>query len=110
MMNTKSILGVSLIFSLIACAVLAYLWIDSAITRSYLESSQNMTSDALENVTSLLEHEWVGLSEEALLKKLQAVARQESENILVKKESGEKIIWYGNVQFEMEAGKLKRIK
>lgn len=101
------LLALGFLIASVGCAVLAYLWIDRSITLSYVSASHQTTADALSRLSLLLETEWIGMSEEDLLQKLQGANRRSGQEILIKKEGN--VIWFDNIRFELEAGRLKKI-
>lgn len=99
---------VALIASLVGCAVLAYLWIDRSITLSYVKQSVDAGDASTRRLERLLGGAWNGMSESAVLEKLQAeAARHPTESIVVKKEDG--VIWFDETRFNFEQGRLKSV-
>ena len=98
----------ALIASLVGCAVLAYLWIDRSITLSYVNQSADASNVATRHLEWLLGSAWSGMSENAVLEKLQLEAtRHPNDSIIVKREDG--VIWFGETRFNFEHGRLKSI-
>ena len=101
----------ALAMSLLACGVLAYMWIDRSITLTYVDLSMQSTSRANELMRSLLQHEWAGLSDAEVLRRLNAeAARRPQENIFVKPEPDEHFIWFDSTQFVFQDGRLVEIR
>lgn len=98
----------ALIASLAGCAVLAYLWIDRSITLSYVKQSVDAGDASTRRLERLLGGAWNGMSESAVLEKLQAeAARHTTESIVVKKEGG--VIRFDETRFNFEQGRLKSV-
>lgn len=96
------------ITSLVACAVLAYLWIDRSISLSYLDQSYASANRSVNRLESLLEEDWHGLPESQVLQRLQkTAARMPAPQPIVKKEDA--VIWFDEVRFNIEQGKLVSI-
>ncbi len=60
--------------------VLAYLWIDRSITVTYLDASEQSSSQMVRSLERLLEQEWSGLSEAQLLEKLHRVEERDPDD------------------------------
>ena len=107
---TVPVLLIRLGIAIVACAVFAYMWIDSAMSYTYMEASQSSTAAAYDKLSYLLESEWAGLSERAVLEKVEAVARaRNNEGIVIDANSTEDVIWFGEVKLEFESGELRGI-
>jgi DNA-directed RNA polymerase len=103
-------LSIGLVVSVLGCGVLAYMWIDRSVSFAYLSASHDTTVSALKKVTSLLENEWLGMSEQDLLLKLQAEAdRRVDEEVVIERDSEEGVIWFDEIKFELEAGSVRRV-
>lgn len=104
------LLGLGFALSLFGCIGLGYLLIDQAVTLSYLEDSQTATARSLKRVSSLLQSEWKGLPEGALLQKLEVEANKNpSEHILVKRDTEPAVVWFDDIQFHIESGKVQQL-
>jgi hypothetical protein len=102
------VMAAALMASLLGCAVLAYLWIDRSISLSYARQSDDADIASTRRLERLLGVAWVGMTENAVLEKLQAEAdRHPAENIVVKKEGD--VIWFDETRFNFEQGKLKSV-
>jgi hypothetical protein len=102
------VMAAALMVSLLGCAVLAYLWIDRSISLSYARQSADTDSASKRRLERLLCVAWSGMSENAVLEKLEAeAARHPAENIVVKKEGD--VIWFDETKFNFEQGKLKSV-
>jgi hypothetical protein len=114
-MNMKSNLSVVLLsigfaICFLGCIFFAHQWIDVSISLAYLDTS-SQESLGVKRALSLLENEWLGISEPELLKKLKAESdRQPDENIVIFKDDESDTIVFDTIYFEFESGKLKRIK
>lgn len=98
----------ALIAALAGCAALAYLWIDRSVTLSYVRQSADASDASIHRLERLLGAEWSGMSESAVLEKLQAeAARHPNEAIAVKKEDG--VIWFDEIRFNFDRGRLKSV-
>jgi hypothetical protein len=106
-----TILVGSLIASLLACGTFAYLWIDRSIRLTYAELSSHSTGQARDLAFLLLAEEWASLSEDQVLRRLEAeTARRPQDKIFVKHEPLEHFIWFGNTRFEFQADRLAKIQ
>ena len=109
--RTTTVLVGALVSSLLACGIFAYLWIDRAVTLSYAEAGARSTEQARDLAFALLAREWSGLSEEEVLKRLNAeAARRPQDKILVKHEPLDHTIWFGGTRFEFQSGRLAKIR
>ncbi len=91
--------------ALAACAVFAYLWIDRAISLSYLQQSFATENNAVRRLQSLLEREWKGQPEAQVLLKLKNAASSAPQpQPIVKQEEG--AIWFDEIRFNIEQGRL----
>lgn len=98
----------ALIAALAGCTVFAYLWIDRSVTLSYVKQSADASDASIHRLERLLGIAWNGMSESAVLEKLQAeAARYPNEAIVVKKE--DEVIWFDEIRFNFEQGRLKSI-
>ena len=61
----------------------------------------------VQGLERLLETEWRGMPESAVLEKLQAEAARHPDEIIVKKEA--EVIWFEETRFNFEHGKLKSV-
>lgn len=100
-----------------ALAVLAlvafagYRLLDQAISLSYAKDSLRTTEVSYEQLTGLLTAEWAGLSEREVHQRLQAAAAKNPDKaVLVKRESDEGLIWFGNTRFEFKDGRLIAVR
>ena len=104
----KKVMAAALTVSLLGCAIFAYLWIDRSISLSYARQSADAESASIRKLERLLGVAWAGMTEDAVLKMLQAeAARHPAENIVVKKERD--VIWFDETRFNFEQGKLKSV-
>jgi len=70
-----------------------------------------MKSLGFKRVSSLLEKEWGGISEQDLLDKLKALSDgHPDENIIIFKDDESNVIVFDTVEFEIESGGFKQIK
>lgn len=98
-------LSIALGVGLLACAVLAYLWIDRSISLSYMKQSYETERSSVESLQTMLALEWKGIPEGHLQKKLEDMAeRMANRNIIVKREG--EIIWFDQVAFYIKDGRL----
>lgn len=101
----------TLVASLLACGIFAYLWIDRSVTLTYVEAGNRSTEQARDLAFALLAQEWSGLSEDEVLKRLNAeAARRPQDKILVKHEPIDHVIWFDSTRFEFQAGRLVKIR
>jgi hypothetical protein len=57
-----------------------------------------------------LESEWRGTSESTILQKLEReAARRPEDKIVVKKDDGGSVIWFDEIRFDFESGRLSKI-
>lgn len=103
------LLVIAFVICFLGCIFFAYLWIDTSISLAYSDTSYQK-SLGLKHALSLLENEWVGISESELLEKLKAeAAHQPDEKIVIFKDDESDTIVFDTIYFELESGKLKRI-
>lgn len=101
----------ALVASLLACGIFAYLWIDRSVTLTYAEAGSRSTEQARDLAFALLAHEWSGLSENEVLKRLNAeTARRPQDRILVKHEPLDHVIWFDSIRFEFQTDRLAKIR
>lgn len=111
MSRATMLMAVGLLVSVVACVIFAYLLIDRSISLSYLEASQRSTQHGYTQLAALVEHEWFGLAESEVLRRLQAeAARHPHRMIVVKRDSSANVIWFDDVRFEFESGGLIRVR
>jgi hypothetical protein len=100
-----------LVILFVGCITFAYLWLDRSISISYLDSSNRTTEQAYLRISALLEREWANLSEQEVLARLEAEAkRYPRDEILVKRDTSENVIWFNNTRFEFKSGRLAKIR
>ncbi|WP_316347509.1 Imm58 family immunity protein [Desulfuromonas acetoxidans] len=113
-MNPKKVnmlLLIGFIISAATCFLLCYLLIDKSISYKYLDDSNSSTILALDKVVSLLQSDWKGMSTQEVLKKMESERnRKGKESIVIDVNSEFGVIWFDEIGFEFESGKLKRIK
>lgn len=99
------------LLSFLGCIFLGYLWIDRSISLSYLKDSFNSTLGVSKRLESLLTHDWQGLEQEDVIRKLESESKRYPEsNLVLKKYDNEKdVIWFGDIPFYFENDKLKKI-
>ena len=108
MVRSTLVLSIVLTISLLACAVLAYLWLDRSISLSYMKQSYETERSSVESLQKLLALEWKDLPEGQLREKLEsAVAKMPDRGVVVKKE--ESVIWFDQVAFNIKNGKLDSV-
>ena len=105
---------IGLIMAVMGCVVLTFLWIDRSISYTYLSASLDATTENARLVNSLLESEWSGITEQELLEKLEKLKaeverRKEHESVVIDVNSEQGVIWFNEVRFEFESGRLKKI-
>lgn len=106
-----SFLSIGLIMAVLGCVIFAFLWIDRSISCTYLSASLDATIGNARLVNSLLESEWSGITEQELLEKLKAeVERRKHEFVVIDVDSEQDVVWFNEVRFEFESGKLKKIR
>ena len=106
-----TLLAGALVASLLACGIFAYLWIDRSVTLTYVEAGSRSTEQARDLSFALLAREWSGLSENEVLKRLNAeAARRPQDKILVKHEPLDRVIWFDSIRFEFQADRLAKIR
>ncbi len=109
--TTISLLAIAFLISFLGCIIFSYLWIDRSISLAYLSASHDSTVMAYNKISSLLENEWRGISEQELRILLEAeINRQRDLNIIIDTNSEEGAVWFDEIKFEFELGKLKRIQ
>ena len=108
MSRSTLVLSIALTISLLACAVLAYLWLDRSISLSYMRQSYETERTSVESLQKLIALEWKDLPEGPLQKKLQsAAAKMPDRSVVVKKEGS--AIWFDQVAFNIKNGKLDSV-
>lgn len=104
------LLTIGFVICFLASILFAYLWIDRSVSLAYLDESYEV-SLGFKRVKFLLENEWAGMSEHELFEKLKAASdRQPDEKIVIFKDDETNVIVFDAIEFELESGKLKRIK
>jgi hypothetical protein len=92
------------------CLMLAYRVMDLGITSTYTDASMEDTARHSELLAGIVEHEWVGLTEDQLMPKLQAyVASHPKDDIFIKKDAEAHAIYLGDISFEFKDGKLVKV-
>jgi len=92
----------------VACGVLAYLWIDRSISLSYSKQGAETAHNTIRRMEQLLQNDWRGMPEDEVLRKLQkAVEGMPNPKAVVKKEDG--AIWFDEVRFNIDRGRLSSI-
>lgn len=115
-MNKGVFSGAKLAWALVAtlfaaCLALGYLWIDRSITLSYVEASIRNTGEARDQATMLLAHEWKELRTDDVYARLQKIKEQTKDaETLLKRESTEGVIYFGNLRFKFENDRLAEVK
>ena len=108
MARSTLVLSIVLTISLLACAVLAYLWLDRSISLSYMKHSYETERSSVESLQKLMTLEWKDLPEGHLREKLEsAAARMPDRSVVVKKEGA--VIWFDQVAFNIKNGKLDSV-
>lgn len=104
--NLACFAGLSI--SLASCVVLTYLWIDKSISLSYLQQSYEAERQSVEILERLVASEWRGMTEDAVLKKLEEAASKTGRSPVVVKREGD-VIWFDQIRFNIERGKLSSV-
>ncbi len=87
--------------------------IDRSISLSYSNASVETTEAALERASNLLEHEWAGMPQEALIQRLESeVARSEGKagKAVLDVNLSEGFVSLDNLVFRVRDGKLSDIE
>ncbi|MCW5322995.1 hypothetical protein D8B23_12430 [Verminephrobacter aporrectodeae subsp. tuberculatae] len=106
-MNPVNRWRISAILLVICCIALMERVIDQGITLSYRAVDDATTIRHIELLTGLLEHEWLGLSEEKVMTRLNRhVASYPASSIVLKRDSDENIICLDGACFEFRDGKF----
>ena len=101
---------VTAILFALCCIVLVYRIFDQGITRTYLDASQETSAMHIKLLTSLVEHEWLGLSEEDVILRLKAYINSQPPNSLVlKREPETNTIYLEDVRFYFHERKLVKV-
>lgn len=104
-----SSLGFLLILSFFECFALTYLWMDRSITLSYVKSSF-MTNEILnKNFLILINSEWIGIDKKEIVLKLNEIKNQHSHANFTIKEDNDGFIWFEDIKFQFELGRLKDV-
>lgn len=108
MARSTIVLSIALTISLLACAVLAYLWLDRSISLSYMRQSYETERSSVESLQKLIALEWMDLPEDQLREKLEkSAAKMPEQSVVVKKEGS--AIWFDQVAFHIKNGKLDSV-
>ena len=104
------LLSIGLLLSIIGCFVFGCLWFDRSISLKYLSASHESTVSAFYKVCSLLQSDWKGLSTNEVLEKLELeIKYMGNKDIVIDTNSEPGVIWFDEIRFEFESGKLKKI-
>lgn len=109
-MRNVAFLWSTIVALLVACGALGYLWIDRTISLSYLIESARATEQARDQAIALLANEWRGQGQDAVLKRLTEAKKISKEDVLLKRETDENIIWFGQLRFEFTGNRLSEIR
>ena len=94
----------------ICCVALVYRVIDQGMTKTYLDASQETSANHIKLLTNLVEHEWLGMSEEQVMSRLKSyVASQTSDTIVLKRETESNIVFLEGIRFQFSDGKLTKV-
>jgi hypothetical protein len=95
----------------VVCFLLAYRVFDQGITLTYLDASEETSARHIKLLTGLVEHEWLGLTEEQVMLRLEGyIASQPLDSIVLKRDTESKVIYFEGIRFEFHDGKLVRVK
>lgn len=108
MKKTIVILSISLIFSVLLSAVLAYLWIDRSISLSYMMHSYETEKNSMAILEKLISLEWKGLSKQQLQMKLESATKEMAYLDAVIKDDGS-TIWVNQVAFILINDRVERV-
>ncbi|QUP55211.1 hypothetical protein GO998_16440 [Ralstonia syzygii] len=94
----------------VVCVALAYRVFDQGITRTYLDASVESSDRHIKLLTSLIEEDWRGMTQEQVLRCLEAVAQKRPPGSTVLKRDQETgAILFEGVRFEFVDGKLVHV-
>lgn len=94
----------------VCCVIMIYERFDEGITLTYMKASMESTTMHAELIRDLIEHEWMGLSKEEVLSRLNAYAESRpSEIIVIKEEPQENAIYFNSYKFCFSNQKLVQI-
>ena len=106
-----TILAIGFSLSLAGCIFLAFRLMDMSISYTHLEASIRKHIENADLVSSLLESEWNGISENELLERLEVEVgrRHEDEFVVIDVYHDQGVILLNEVRFEFESGRLNKI-
>lgn len=111
-MKTKIViivLSVVVSFFVVLSSWLAYMWIDMSISYTYQESSLDSSVRSMDIMGGLITKEFVGLSEEELMRKLEWQVRNSDSNIVLSKDEREGVIIFESLHFKISGGKVVKV-
>jgi len=95
----------------VLCILLAYRVFDQGVTRTYLDASEESSSRYIKLLTGLVEHEWLGLTEEQIMLRLNSyMASHPLDSIVLQRDPESKVIYFEGINFEFHEGKLIGVK
>jgi CCR4-NOT transcriptional regulation complex NOT5 subunit len=107
-MNRPALVSLIIVLFL-GCVVLTYFLVDCSISLSYSNQGNESTIRLVNNLESLIEHEWHGMSKDEVHKKLKEQQKSKISREAVIKIDGD-IIWYDEIKFIFIEGKLSKIE
>ena len=91
--------------------LLGYLWIDRSVSSTYLAASHDSLVATNQDLVALLASDWVGLSEERLIEKLELVASNlPSGQVVIKREPELSQVWFNEIRFRIDKGRVSRLE
>lgn len=101
------VVGIVLVVLLAGCVVSTYLWIDRSITLAHVSDSLEFSERSAKNLESLLQREWRGRAQAEVVEQLKRAA--EASGHIVVKQDTQGVVWFDDIPFRFEAGRLKSI-
>ena len=94
----------------VVCVALAYRVLAQGITRTYLDASIESLDRHIKLLTSLIEEDWRGMTQEQVMRHLEAVAqKQPPGSTVLKRDQETGAILFEGMRFEFVDGKLVHV-
>lgn len=104
------LLSATLILLLVASGLVAYLWIDRSISKSYSDVSYELEYSSGQ-LAGLLEHEWDGLAKADVVRRLEAFVSESDDDSAVFFEDEENgTVHLGFIVFEFQEDRLVAVR
>lgn len=108
--RTKLLLSTTLILLLVASGLVAYLWIDRSISKSYSDVSYELEYSSGQ-LAGILEQEWDGLTKADVLRRLEAfVSKSDDDSAVFFEDEEDGTVHLGFIVFEFEEERLAAVR